>query len=75
MQKSDPLNPPSDNEPGDQAAEDRPQVSLTAAGEEKFVNTVVMRTGEPAHVPLTTNLGLKYERRTLYFPMDFGELT
>ena len=24
---------------------------------------------------LTTNLGLKYKRRKLYFPMDFGELT
>ena len=32
-------------------------------------------TGEPDYVPLTTNLGLKYKRRMLYFPMDFGELT
>ena len=30
---------------------------------------------EPDYVPLTTNLGLKYKRRMLYFPMDFGELT
>ena len=33
-----------------------------------------MRTGKPAYVPLTTNLGLKYKQRLLYFPMGFGEL-
>ena len=32
--------------------------------------TLVTRTGEPDYVPLTTNLGLKYKRRMLYFPMD-----
>ena len=30
---------------------------------------------QPDYVPLTTTLGLKYKRRMLYFPMDFGELT
>ena len=43
--------------------------------EERFVNTLISRNGEPDYVPLTTNLGLKYKRRMLYFPMDFGELT
>ena len=30
---------------------------------------------EPAYIPLSTNLGLKFKRRMLYFPMDFGKLT
>ena len=56
-------------------SEDGPVVALTAAVEERFVNTLISRDGEPDYVPLTTNLGLKYKRRKLYFPMDFGELT
>ena len=36
---------------------------------------MVNQTREPAYVPLTTNLGIKYKRQTLYFPLDFGELT
>ena len=51
------------------------QVSLTTAVEARFANTLVTRLGEPDYVPLTTNLGLKYKQRMLYFPMDFGELT
>ena len=51
------------------------QVSLTTAVEARFANTLVTRLGEPEYVPLTTNLGLKYKRRMLQFPMDFGELT
>ena len=39
------------------------------------MNTLISREGEPDYVPLTTTLGLKYKRRILYFPMDFGELT
>ena len=49
-------------------------LALTAAAA-RFVNTLVTRTGEPDYVPLTTNLGLEYKRRMLYFPMDFIELT
>ena len=52
-----------------------PLVTLTATVEERFVNTLISRNGEPDYVPLNTNLGLKYKRRMLYFPMDFGELT
>ena len=52
-----------------------PVVTLTATAEERFVNTLISRDGEPDYVPLTTILGLKYKRRMLYFPMDFGELT
>ena len=52
-----------------------PQISLAAAVAARFVNTLITRTGEPDYVPLITNLGLKYKRRMLYFPMDFGELT
>ena len=50
-------------------------VTLTATVEERYVNTLISRNGEPDYVPWTTNLGLKYKRRMLYFPMDFGELT
>ena len=57
------------------SASDGPVVTLTATVEERFVNTLISRDGEPNYVPLTTNLGLKYKRRMLYFPMDFGELT
>ena len=53
----------------------RPVVTLAATVEERFVNTLISRDGEPDYVPLNTNLGLKYKRRMLYFPMDFGELT
>ena len=62
-------------EPKAQLPPDRPVVTLTATVEERFVNTLISRDGEPDYVPLTTNLGLKYKRRMLYFPMDFGELT
>ena len=52
-----------------------PQVALATAVAARFLNTLITRTGEPDYVPRTTNLGLKYKRRMLYFPMDFGELT
>ena len=39
------------------------------------MNTLISRDSEPDYVPLTTNLGLKYKRRMLYFLTDFGELT
>ena len=48
---------------------------MTTAVEARLTNTLVTRLGEPDYVPLKTNLGLKYKRRMLYFPMDFGELT
>ena len=52
-----------------------PQVSLATAVTAGRLNTLVARTGKPDYVPLTTNLGLTYKRRMLYFPMAFGELT
>ena len=52
-----------------------PVVTLTATVEERFVNTLISRDGEPDYVPLTANLGLNHKSRMLYFPMDFGELT
>ena len=39
-----------------------------------FSNVLVIKEGEPAYKALSTNLGLKFKRRMLYFPMDFGEL-
>ena len=62
-------------EPKAQPSEDGPMVTLTATVVERFVNTLISQDGEPDYVPLTTNFGLKYKRRMLYFPMDFGELT
>ena len=58
-----------------ETAPDGPVVTLAATVEERFVNTLISRLGEPDYVPLTTNLGLKYKRRMFHFPMDFGELT
>ena len=60
---------------GDEFPHVGPQISLATTAAARFVNTLVTRTGEPDYVPLTTNLGLKYKRRMLYFLMDFGELT
>ena len=40
-----------------------------------FLHLLVTNEGELPYVPLSTNLGLKFKRRMLYFPMDFGELT
>ena len=62
-------------EPADEFHSVGPQVSLDTVVTARFVNTLIARQGEPDYVPLTTNLGLKYKRRMLYFPMDFGELT
>ena len=62
------------DEQEDQFCNFEPQVSLTTAVEALFVNTPVTRKGEPDYVLLTTNLGFKYIRRMLYFPMDFGDL-
>ena len=60
---------------GDKSYHAGPHVSLATAVAARFVSTLVTRTGVPDYVPLTTNLGVKYKRRMLYFPMDFGELT
>ena len=62
-------------EPDDEFYRVGPQVSLATAVAAPFVKTLITRTGEPDYVLLATNLGLKYKRRMLYFPMDFGELT
>ena len=43
--------------------------------ETAFLHVLVTKEGDPAYVPLSTNLGLKYKKRLLYFPMDSGELT
>ena len=43
--------------------------------ESAFLHVLITKEGEPAYIPLATNLGLRYKKRMLYFPMDFGELT
>ena len=43
--------------------------------ETAFLHLLVAKEGETPYVPLSTNRGLKFKRRMLYFPMDFGELT
>ena len=52
-----------------------PLVTLTATVEERFVNTLISRDGEPDCVPLATNLGHKYKRRMPFFLIGFSELT
>ena len=66
---------PTATEPGDEIHRDGLRVLLATAVAGRFVNTLVTRTGEPDYVRLTANLGFKYMRQMLYFPMDFGELT
>ena len=39
--------------------------------ESSFLHVLITKEGEP----LSTNLGLKYKKRMLCFPMDIGELT
>ena len=68
-------HPPFQEEITEELPHNEPLVTLTATVEERFVNTLISRKGEPDYVPLTTILGLKYKRRMLYFPVDFGEQT
>ena len=63
------------NEPDNEYHRVGQQVSLATAVAARFLNTLITRTGEPDYVPLKINLGPKYKRRMLYFPLDFGELT
>ena len=49
--------------------------STSLLDETAFLHILVVKEGEPAYVPLPTNLELKFRRHILYFPMDFGELT
>ena len=69
------IHPPTQGDLTEELPQNGPLVTLTATLEERFVNTLISRQDEPEYVPLTTNLGLKYRRRMLYFPMDIGELT
>ena len=57
-----------------QQQEDR-KVPNSLLDETAFLHLLVAKEGEPSYVPLLTSLGLKFKRRMLYFPMDFGELT
>ena len=61
------------DEPMKASSQVGPVVTLTATVEERFVNTLISRDGEPDYVPLTINLELKYKRRKLYFLTDSGE--
>ena len=66
--------------PNFDAIKDQPHAEETQAtpgllDETAFIHVIVTKEGEPAYIPLSTNLGLKYKKRMLYFPMDFGELT
>ena len=67
-------------QPNFDAIKDQPHTEETQAipgllDETAFIHVLVTKEGEPAYIPLSTNLGLKYKQRMLYFPMDFGELT
>ena len=67
-------------QPNFDAIKDQPHAEETQAtpgllDETAFIHVLVTKEGEPAYIPLSTILGLKYKKRMLYFPMDFGELT
>ena len=59
----------------DQQHAEETQATPGLLDETAFIHVLVTKEGEPAYIPLSTNLGLKYKKRMLYFPMDFGELT
>ena len=50
-------------------------ISQSLLDEKQFQNVLITKDGEPACIPLSTNINLKCQKRMLYFPMDFGELT
>ena len=67
-------------QPNFDAIKDQPHAEETQAtpgllDETAFIHVLVTKEGEPTYIPLSTNVGLKYKKRMLYFPMDFGELT
>ena len=67
-------------QPNFDAIKDQPHAEETRAtpgllDETAFIHVLVTKEGEPAYIPLSTNLGLKSKKRMLYFPMDVGELT
>ena len=67
-------------QPNFDAIKDQPHAEETQAtpgllDETAFIHVLLTKEGEPAYIPLSTNLGLKYKKRMLYFPMDFRELT
>ena len=67
-------------QPNFEATKDQPHAQKTQATpsllhETSFIHVLVNKEGEPAYLPLSTNLGLKHKKRMLYFPMDFEELT
>ena len=59
----------------DPIIENGPEAEPGLLDETAFQHVLVTKEGEPAYILLSMNLGLKYKRRMLYFPMDFGELT
>ena len=59
----------------DPIIENGPRTEPGMLDESAFLHVLVTKEGEPAYVPLSTNLGLKLKKRILYFPMDFGGLT
>ena len=66
-------------QPNFDAIKDQPHAEETQAttgllDETAFIHVLVTKEDE-TNIPLSTNLGLKYKKRMLYFPMDFGELT
>ena len=59
------IHPPTQGDLTEELPQNGYLVTLTATVEERFVNTLISRHGEPDYVPLKTNLGLKYNRRML----------
>ena len=52
-----------------------PQAETVILDKTAFLLVPLTKKGEPAYILFSTNLGLKYKRQMLCFPMDFGELT
>ena len=60
---------------GYEPIKDEVQATRGLLDETAFLHVLVTKEEEPTCVPLSTSLELKYKKRMLYIPMDFGELT
>ena len=62
-------------ETDEQSSKNETQATSGLLDETVFVHVLVHKEGEPAYIPLSINLRLKYKKQMIYFPLDFGELT
>ena len=68
------------NNPPNPLRTENPETNIEATAqslfdEKHFQKVLIAKDGEPHCIPLSTNINLKWKKRMMYFPIDFGELT